>query len=993
MNRPQEILQEYQKFSSPCCLVAWLAATFLFVSPLYAQPPNWEAETDSIRQIVRAAEDSLARLVAEINAWKKQGTGRLTGAQQVQWALRMAALNRYCQTLLADSDRRESERRRVADKSRRPGDDRAVAIRQLQLLASLLETDRALYAIAESLRVAVGNSITIRDRLNEGNRSFGIQYGIFDEINAAFFGPARNRRTRSRFLQLQSRQNFLETIKAEKPELYQSAAKLLHDPTLQKIASQSDVSVLWANSAAALGAVLDPTVALTARTFYNFSKFFGNLVGSNLFYLADFLGIGESRGHALPAFHRYYPHPAGKENGVHPEKVAAMASLLRSGDVLFDKTRFAITDKLIPGYFGHVAVYLESYGALRELGVFNTEIIKQATNGMPAEIIDAEIEAYAREIATIQEKEEWVRLAIMRRRTYDKTFNEQPLNPLLFEALYRLKHKRENVIEALRDGQTISAHDGGVTLHNFAHFLYVDDFAAIRLRQEEMSAEQYQKKMARFLALALLQYGKPYDFKFDVNTLDAIVCSELIYQSFVDIDFSTGKSLGSYTVSPDQVAQAAGIKTALDTLKLDPPFDLVQWYAEAMPFYPHPDSIATDSLVSRAFMAMVREEYGGLKLLSPAERQQFENLQEQAKRARDQESERLRQTPAAIMTATSPKSERTSERRLQNFYIELNRKIEQARAEGQSEAAIVDLQEQETKAFAASQAVATEERATALAANFQRWQRGAAYRPSYVDLYSGGERFFLSVFRSARAMDDDGFGRGFDLQLAGNNETPQVSLIYSQHYSFLPFHLQFFDKNGKIHKAVQGGAALANISRLYSQGDYAEIEAISWRNNAYTTAFLPFTLQAGGDKGPLDAVLALMTIGNGHYHRGLYVGETGRIELAPFEIRQHRRAFTAAKLFYGARAQITLGKFRLFATGKLGARLGEFAERKKQKTSTDFPPIRAWTFGLEFFGSTLYRPTSHRLEFEVIEDDARFIQGRLQKDRQMRISYCWSVNE
>jgi hypothetical protein len=969
-----------------------------FTFPLHAQFSNSLTEADSIQRVIRAAEDSLALLVAEINAWKARGTGRLTGAQQVQWALRMAALNRSYQTLLADSDRREAERKRPSGGgSRGPGDERAAAIRQLQLLVSLLETDRALYAMAESLRAAIGNSITVRDRLNEGNRSFGIQYGIFEEINAAFFDPARNRRTRSRYLQLQSRQDFLETIKAEEPELYHAAKALLGEPSLSKIAGQSDVSVLWANSVAALGAVLDPAVALTARTFYNFSKFFGNLVGSNLFYVAGFLGIGESRGHALPAFHRYYPHPAGKENGVHPEKVAAMASLLRSGDVLFDKTRFAITDKLIPGYFGHVAIYLESYGALRELGVFNTEILKQATNGMSAEMIEVQVEAYASEIATIQEKEEWVRLAIMRRRIYDKTFNGQPLNPLLFEALYRLKHQRENVIEALRDGQTISAHDGGVTLHRFAHFLYVDDFAAIRLRQGKMSAERYRQNLARFLALALLQYGKPYDFKFDVNTLDAIVCSELIYQSFVDVDFSTGKSLGSYTISPDQVAQAAGIRTALDTLRLDPPFDLVQWYLEAIPLYPAPDSAASatasDSLAIRAFMAMVREEHGGLKLLSPAERQQFENLQEQAKRARDEESERLRQTPVAAIVAASPQIDRAGERRLQNFYIALNRKIEQARIEGLSEAAIIDLQENETKAFAASHAVATEERATALVDNFQRWQRGAAYRPSYVDLYSGGERFFLSVFRSARATDDNGFGRGLDLQLAGNNEAPQVSLIYSQHYSFLPFHLQIFNKSGKIHKAVQGGAALAHISRRYTQGDYVEMEALSWRNDAYTTSLSPFTIEAGGDKGPLDAILQLMTIGNGRYHRCLYIGEIGRVELAPFEIRNRRRAFTLANLFYGARAQITVGDFRLYATGKLGVRLGEFAERKRQKLSTDFPPIRTWAFGLELFGSTLYRPTSHRVEFEVIEDDARFIQGRLQKDRQMRISYRWSVND
>jgi len=49
--------------------------------------------------------------------------------------------------------------------------------------------------------------------------------------------------------------------------------------------------------------------------------------------------------------------------------------------------------------------------------------------------------------------------------------------------------------------------------------------------------------------------------------------------------------------------------------------------------------------------------------------------------------------------------------------------------------------------------------------------------------------------------------------------------------------------------------------------------------------------------------------------------------------------------------------------------------------------------GVELFGATLYRPSGHRLEFSVIEDEARFIGGRLQKDRQARLSYRWAVND
>jgi hypothetical protein len=794
-------------------------------------------------------------------------------------------------------------------------------------------------------------------------------------------------------LQLQAQANFLETIKNQDETLYRFATVLLRDPTLQKISSQSDIAVLWANSMAALGAIAEPRVDLAGRTFYNLSQFFGNLTGDYFFKIANLFGVGESRGHALPDFYRYYSHPDGPKKGLHPAKAAALAKNLRAGDILFEKTRFALTDKFIPGYFGHVAIYLESYEALRQLGVFDSAALRQATNGMSAAEIEAQVEAYAAEFETLLEKEEWVRLSIMRRRTFAKTHNGEPLNPLLFEALFRLRYKHENVLEALRDGQVTSGHEGGVTLNRFAHFFYIDDFAAIRLRPGNFRAEKYRENLARFLALGLLQYGKPYDFQFDVNTIDAIVCSELIYQSFVDIEFKTGKSLASYTISPDQVAQEAGIKTALDTLKLDPPFELLQWYAEAMPLFPTVDSTsAADSLSSRAFMATVREEYGGLNLLAPAERKNFAAMNERAKLEREKERERLRRLPSADTTIVTP-ADRAAERRLQNFYIDLKRKIDQARAARKSEEEIVALKQREIEAFAHAKAPASSERVAALTEDFRTWQSGPAYNPGYVDLYSGPARFLLSIFRSAGLADDNGFGRGLDLQLAATTEAPRQSLIYSQHYAFLPFHAQFFNRSGKVHKAIQGGAMLARIARRYKQGDYVEMTALEWRNDAYATSFLPFTLEAGGDKGVLDAMLKLTTIGNGHYQHGLYIGEIGRVEFLPFEIRHGRRALTIANLFYGARAQMTFGKFRLFASGKLGARLGQFAERKRQTLLTDFPPMRHWSFGVELFGATLYRPTRHRLEFEVIEDDARFIQGRLQKDRQARISYRWAVNE
>jgi len=977
----------------------FVASLFLTPVLLHAQGSDWRAETDSIQQVIKAAENTVAQLTAAINAWKKSGTDYLTGRQQAQWASYLAELNRYSQTLISYSDRWEAARKLAPEEfvkrfaSWENNDKTATRLSHLQLLTHLLAADRTLYALTDSLRLTVGNSRLLRNRLNEGNRSFGIQYGIFAEMQAIYFDPARNRRTRSRYLQLREQQDFLESIKATEPELYSRATGLWRDPTLQKMARQSEAAVLLANSLRDLHTVVEPAADLATHTLRNFSQFFGNFIGDYFFKVRDLFGKGESRGHALPDFYRYYSHPAGHRKGLHPAKVRTLAANLRAGDILFDKTRFAITDKLIPGYLGHVAIYLENYEALQQLGVLDSPTLRLATHGMAADKIDLQVRAYAAELAGISEKEEWVRLSMMRRRTAAKTYNGRPLNPLLFEALYRLRYERENVLEALRDGQALSGHEGGVTLNRFAHFIYVDDFAAVGLRQKNLSAKSYRENLARFLALALLQYGKPYDFRFDVNTLDAIVCSELIYQSFVDIDFKTGKSLTSYTISPDQVAREAGIQTVFDTLKLDPPFELRQWYFEAAPFYPALDSTASaDSLLNRAFMAMVREEYGGLNLLAPAEKNQFEAIRRRAEGEREKESERLRQLPVIEIAAVEAPPDRLAERRLQNFYITLDRQIEQARAAGKSEDEIGGRIRREIETFARDEGPVSNERIAALIEDFKNWQSGAAYNPNYADLYSGRTRFLLSVFRSASVAADDGFGRGLDLQLAVTNEAQQ-SFRYSQYYAFLPWHLQFFDKSGNVDQTVQGGAMLARIARRFTQGDYIEMNALAWRYNAYSTSFLPFTLEIGGDKGLLDIMLKLTTIGNGHYRHGFYLGEMGRLELAPFERRRHRRAFAIANLYYGIRAQFTAGKFSFFAAGRLGARSGQFAERGKQNSSAGFPPIRTWSCGVELFGAALSRPVKHRLEFEVSEDDARFIQGRLQKDRQARISYRWSVND
>ena len=95
------------------------------------------------------------------------------------------------------------------------------------------------------------------------------------------------------------------------------------------------------------------------------------------------------------------------------------------------------------------------------------------------------------------------------------------------------------VVEALRSG---------VEMNSLAHFLNIDDIAL--LRQNTLSPEE----RAKVIIQALRQVGKAYDFNFDVESTDRIVCSELVYHAYGHINWPTVHHVGRATFSPDNVA-------------------------------------------------------------------------------------------------------------------------------------------------------------------------------------------------------------------------------------------------------------------------------------------------------------------------------------------------------------------------------------------------------------------------------------------------------
>ena len=162
-------------------------------------------------------------------------------------------------------------------------------------------------------------------------------------------------------------------------------------------------------------------------------------------------------------------------------------------DILLEKTPFRLTDKFIPGYFGHAAIWLGNGAELESLGIWDHEIIKK----------------YQSDVAPNGDMKS----------THGKV-----------------------IVEALRDGVKLSSLDD---------FLNVDDFVILR---PVFSKDEGNEQKKESVLIALRQLGKEYDFNFDINTTEKIVCSELAYICYPHIDWATEKVVGRHTISPDNIA-------------------------------------------------------------------------------------------------------------------------------------------------------------------------------------------------------------------------------------------------------------------------------------------------------------------------------------------------------------------------------------------------------------------------------------------------------
>ncbi len=402
-----------------------------------------------------------ARVLQFIQEMKKDEDKVLTGAD----------LERIQKHILAQLQMREKFYRFINTYKNRPflkKEEGVLYTKENQVKASMVGLSAAAvlfdnYALCFSVVQKKGK---LRRLINKGNKGYDIKEDAFEELVKSFHSPEKRSLLRHGLEWYFDNKEVVEKLVKEDPQSKYLKELLDKSPSVRDISEGFQFGDYVKFITLLPSSSKDSLVNVGESSMNNVSMIFGNSVG-----------LVQTRKGLL----------------FKSEKVAEIKAKLKPMDILLEKTPFRLTDKFIPGHFGHVAIWVGTEKELKDLGLWNHELIKP----------------HQKEISA-----------------------------------------GKCVLEALRDG---------VQLNTFEKFMDVDDVAVLR------SGEINHKEIG---IRAFRQLGKEYDFNFDVESIDKIVCSELVYQVFTDVKWPTEKALGRYTISPDNVA----VKV------IDGPFELVLFY-------------------------------------------------------------------------------------------------------------------------------------------------------------------------------------------------------------------------------------------------------------------------------------------------------------------------------------------------------------------------------------------------------------------------------
>jgi hypothetical protein len=230
-----------------------------------------------------------------------------------------------------------------------PAVQRAPAVRlkgiMLSLSAALVLYDN--YLLAISLYQAEPRLHVL---LNNQDVGYGIDYGELNRIEQAFASEEIRNRVRRGIVHYESAIAGVRETAADDAALRYLDQLIAQSPSYSMTRQFSPL--------ASLGRKVDFFVPFTVESLQRLTDEGVNMT-SMLF--GNTVGLVESR--------------RGKLDG-RAEVAAELAADLRAGDILVERTPFRLTDTLIPGRWGHAALWVGSEAELRELGIWDDPVVR-----------------------------------------------------------------------------------------------------------------------------------------------------------------------------------------------------------------------------------------------------------------------------------------------------------------------------------------------------------------------------------------------------------------------------------------------------------------------------------------------------------------------------------------------------------------------------------------------------------------------------------------
>lgn len=189
----------------------------------------------------------------------------------------------------------------------------------------------------------------LRRILNEKDPGYAVTRAALSKVTLNYNSIANRQRVRRAISFFESESKRHPALLRDGSETAYLAMLIAQSPSYTMVKKVSPLYVVG-RKLGFLGAATTDTLTGLEREGVNlFSMLFGNTVG-----------LVETRRGKL-----------AKRNDVAKE----VSATLRAGDILLEKTPFRLTDKLIPGYWGHAAVWVGGEAELRELGIWDNPVV------------------------------------------------------------------------------------------------------------------------------------------------------------------------------------------------------------------------------------------------------------------------------------------------------------------------------------------------------------------------------------------------------------------------------------------------------------------------------------------------------------------------------------------------------------------------------------------------------------------------------------------